>query len=428
MTNRTNFILYSLVLFFIFSCSENKDTADLVLLNGTFYTVDESQKSIQALAIQEDRIFKIGTTEEINALVGEETKVIDLKGNFVMPGFIEGHGHFSGIGYSINNLNFLTSTNWDEIVSMVAEKAKTAKPGEWITGRGWHQEKWNKTPDRQVLGYPYHDKLSEISPNNPVMLRHASGHGLFANAKAMEEAGINLETPNPSGGEIVRNSSGEAIGVFEERAMRPITEAYAKYLESIPEEEKFDIWLADIEAAQKECIQKGITSFQDAGSSYLDVERYSDLAKAEKLDLRLWVMLRHSAERMQGNLGDFPMIDVGNNFFTCKAIKTEVDGALGSYGAWLLKPYHDKPGFIGQNTTTIEEVAKIADLAYEHNMQLCVHAIGDRANQEVLNIMERKFQTNPNKTDLRWRIEHAQHLHTDDIPRFKELGVIASIS
>ena len=151
------------------------------------------------------------------------------------------------------------------------------------------------------------------------------------------------------------------------------------------------------------------------------------MAEEGKLDLRLWAMLRHSYERMKGNLDDFPIIDAGNHFFTVKAIKSEVDGALGSYGAWLLRPYADKPNFVGQNTTTIEEVRNIAGLAFDNNLQLCVHAIGDRANREVLDIFENIFKSQTERTDHRWRMEHAQHLHPDDIPRFKDLGVIASM-
>jgi len=158
-----------------------------------------------------------------------------------------------------------------------------------------------------------------------------------------------------------------------------------------------------------------------------EIDRYTRLAKEGKLDLRLWAMLRHSFKEMRGNLGGFPILNTGNHFFTCKAIKTEVDGALGSYGAWLLKPYNDKPEFHGQNTTTIDEVTNIAVLAENHNMQLCVHAIGDRANREVIDIFENIFKNNAEKKDRRWRIEHAQHLHPEDIPRFKSLGIIASM-
>ena len=278
-----------------------------------------------------------------------------------MPGFIEGHGHFSGLGLSLINLNFLKSRNWEEIVEAVAKAAANAEPGEWIIGRGWHQEKWVDALDKQVLGYPYHDRLSEVSPNNPVILRHASGHGSFANKMAMELAGITAETPNPTGGEIVRDSRGDAIGMFEETAQRLISRLYNEYLDSLSEEERKKRWLKGIEMAQKDCLKKGVTSFQDAGSSYQDVEWYNELAENGALDLRLWVMLRHSYDRMNGNLDGLPIIDAGNHYFTCKAIKSAVDGALGSFGAWLLRPYNDKTNFHGQNTVSLEEVQNIAN-------------------------------------------------------------------
>lgn len=410
-----------------FSCSDEKELADTIFINGNIYTVDEDNPTVEALAIKADRILFAGTEEEAKSFQDANTNVIDLEGKFVMPGFIEGHGHFSGLGSSLMNLNFLKSKSWDEIVKAVEEKAKTAKPGEWITGRGWHQEKWLEPLEQQVLGYPYHDALSAVSPDNPVVLRHASGHSLFANAKAMELAGVSAETPSPRGGEIVRDSRGEAIGVFEERAMRTINAVYQEYLETLTAEEKYNRWLEGIELAEEECLKKGVTSFQDAGSSYLEIDHYTALAEAGELDLRLWVMLRHSYETMKDSMEGLPVIDAGNHFFTCKAIKSEVDGALGAFGAWLLRAYEDKKDFMGQNTTPLSEVSNIASLAMQHNMQLCVHAIGDRANREVLNIFEETFKTNPDKTDLRWRMEHAQHLDPDDIPRFKDMGIIASM-
>ena len=425
MKNLLSYFLLSLLLF-CFSCTE-KEIPSTIFINGNIATMNEAMPKAEAIAIIDDRIFQVGTNAEIEALAGTNTKVIDLKGQFTMPGFIEGHGHFSGMGKMLMNLNFLKSKNWDEIVAMVAEKVKTAKPGEWIEGRGWHQEKWNQALDKAVHGYPFHDKLSEVSPDNPVLLRHASGHGVFANKKAMEIAGLTKETPNPAGGEIVRDGSGEAIGMFEERAMKIVYNAYQEYLDKISGDELEERWYRGIELAEEECLKKGITSFQDAGSSYTEIERYTKLAEEGKLDLRLWAMLRHSYKDMKGNLSGFPILNAGNHFFTSKAIKTEVDGALGSYGAWLLKPYNDKPEFHGQNTTTIEEVTNIAKLAEQHDLQLCVHAIGDRANREVINIFENTFKENPDKKDRRWRIEHAQHLHPEDIPRFKSLGIIASM-
>lgn len=408
------------------SCKQ-EETADIIFMNGNIYTVNPAQPRAEAIAVKNGRIMEIGTNEAVAQFKSEKTQVIDLQGQFAMPGFIEGHGHFSGLGKSLMELNFLKSKSWDEIVAMVAERVKTAKPGEWIEGRGWHQEKWEVPLDKQVLGYPYHDKLSEISPDNPVILRHASGHGLFANKKAMELAGINKETPNPSGGEIVRDSRGEAIGVFEERAMSLISQVYQDYLNTLSEVELTDKWYRGIELAEQECLSKGVTSFQDAGASQEEIQRYKEMAEKGDLDLRLWAMIRHRFPEIKDKLEGLPIIDAGSGFFTCRAIKSEVDGALGSYGAWLLASYHDKKDFVGQNTTPISDVENIAKLCTDKGLQLCVHAIGDRANREVLDIIEKEVKANPKTKDLRWRIEHAQHLHPDDIPRFKELGVIASM-
>lgn len=421
--------------FLLFGCAEKKEFADLILKNGNIHTVDSNLPLAESIAVKNGLIWKVGSDAEIEQFSGENTKKIDLNGQFMMPGFIEGHGHFSGLGKSLLQLNFLKSRSWEDVVAKVAEAAKNAKPGEWIEGRGWHQEKWDSTPIGNVHGYPFHNALSAASPNNPVLLRHASGHGLFANQKAMEIAGISIETKSAVGGEIVRDNSGNAIGMFEENAMEVILEPYKEFLEQRTDEELKALWLKGVELAQKECLKKGITSFQDAGTSpgygtltsYEELAEYERLAKAGKLDLRMWTMLRHGSEDLVKYLEEFPKTNVGNGFFSCRAVKSELDGALGSYGAWLLEPYDDKPDFTGQNTTEVSEVEKIAHLCLKHKMQLCVHAIGDRGNREVLDIMEEIFKKNPEGKQARWRMEHAQHLHPDDIPRFKELGVIAAM-
>lgn len=418
--------IYAFLVLFLANCQSTTPLPpiDLILYNGSIYTVDSSRTTVQAIAISKDRIYQLGDNDKILALKEEQTKLIDLHGQFAMPGFIEGHGHFSSLGRSLQNLNFLHAKNWDEITKEVAEEVKTAKPGEWIIGSGWHQEKWDKTPENATYGYPFHRSISEISPNNPVLLWHASGHGLFANALAMEKAGISVETPNPAGGNIVRNSNGAAIGVFEETAMTPIYNAYQSYLETVSKEDQEKKWQAGIRLAQDKCLEKGITTFDDAGSSYSEIERYQKLAEQGKLDIRLWVMLRHSYDEMKEHMAGFPILNKGNHFFTCRAIKTEIDGALGSYGAWLLEPYQDKPGFSGQNTTPLSEIENIAQLALDHNMQCCVHAIGDKGNRVILDFYEKFFKQKPSKTARRWRIEHAQHLDLKDIPRFAKLGVI----
>lgn len=409
------------------SCQSESEQADTIIINGNIYTVNEAQPAAEALAIRGDRIIAVGSQQEIEQLKGETTQVIDAEGQFVMPGFIEGHGHFSGLGSSLMNLNFLRSKSWEDIVAMVAERAAETPEGAWITGRGWHQEKWTSIPDQNVLGYPFHDALSAVTPDHPVVLRHASGHSLFANAKAMELAGITVETPNPAGGEIVRDSRGKAIGVFEETAMAMINDAYSQYLTTLGPEQKKNNWLEGIALAEAECLSKGITSFQDAGASFQEIDWYKELAAAGELDLRLWTMLRRPYAEMKDQMQGLPLIGYGNHFFTCKAIKTAVDGALGAFGAWLLRPYADKHDFVGQNTVPLQEVRDIAQLAWDHNMQLCVHAIGDKGNQITLDIMEAVFEQDSSRQNHRWRIEHAQHLDTADIPRFREMGVIASM-
>ncbi len=423
---------YTYLSLFILLCSTwacetpQTEKADLILFNGNIHTVDTLHPKVEAIACKGDRIIALGSNKDIEAYTKADTRRIDLEGRFAMPGFIEGHGHFSNLGKSLQNLNFLKSKNWDDIVTQVTQRAEELSPGEWIEGRGWHQEKWDKRPQGAVHGYPLHDDLSALTPDNPVILYHASGHSLYANAKAMALAGVSVETPNPAGGEIVRTSDGQAIGVFEERAMRIIQQAYMAYRDSIPEEQRLARWQEGIALAEAECLRYGVTSFQDAGSTFTEIDRYHAMAEANELDVRLWAMVRHSSAQMIGRLDPFPIIDAGDHFFTSRAIKSEVDGALGAFGAWLLRAYNDKPNFVGQNTTTIEEVEKIAQLARQHDLQLCVHAIGDRANREVLNIFERALGENA-QSDHRWRIEHAQHLDPADIPRFQELKTIASM-
>ncbi len=405
------------------ACTE-APKADMIILNGVVATMDTQQPKAEAIAVLKGRIMEVGDNASIKALTGPKTQTIDAKGQFVMPGFIEGHGHFSMLGKNKVDLDFLKATSWQEIVDQVVAKAATLPPGEWIIGRGWHQEKWLESLEHQHGGYPYHDDLSALTPDHPVLLKHASGHSSFANTKAMESAGINIETPDPAGGAIIRDNNGKIVGVFEENAQDAIQKAHLDFQNLKNEADLLAAWHHTIELAQEECLQKGITSFQDAGSTFSEIELYKKMAEANQLRMRLWVMVRHSYKEMKDRLDDFPMLNIGNHFFTCRAIKTEVDGALGSFGAWLLAPYDDKDNFIGQNTTEISEIQNIANLAKRKEMQLCVHAIGDRANREVLNIMEANTR---GKADHRWRIEHAQHLHPSDIPRFSELGVIASI-
>ena len=406
-------------------CDKHDLKVDLIITNANLWSHQEIPKEHNTIVINNGLITQIGPSEVIKDL-SPDVKVLNANGAFVMPGFIEGHGHFSGLGKSIQNINLLKTTDWDEVLSIVTEKIKSTPKGEWIEGRGWHQEKWLAEPEEHLHGYPLHNSLSALSQDNPLILFHASGHALFANEKAMEIAGISRETADPVGGKILRDDDGDAIGVFEERAMDLIYDSYIEYVESLPQSERDEKWLEGINLAQEACIEKGITSFQDAGSKIWEIEKYTNLAREGKLDLRLWAMVRQSSQEMEDALEKIKVLNAGEGFFTCNAIKSEIDGALGAFGAWLLKPYTDKPRFHGQNTTDIAEVKVISEQALKHDMQLCVHAIGDRANRVVVDLYEAMLPGS-NPRSKRWRIEHAQHLDTTDIPRFAELGIIASM-
>ena len=401
--------------------------ADLVLRNGKIATVDPARPAAQALAVRGDTIAGVGTDKDIQGYIGPNTRVIDLGGKLAIPGFIEGHGHFTGIGQAKMNLDLTAVNSWDEVVAKVGEAARTAQPGQWILGRGWHQEKWNKRPVPDVERFPTHDALSKVSPDNPVLLTHASGHASFANRKAMELAGVTNSTPNPQGGEILKDPNGNPIGVFRETASGLISRALAQARSKRTREQVQADARREIELAAGECLSKGITSFQDAGSAFETIDLLKKLVDEGRLGVRLWVMVREGNQRLRENLARYRIVNYGDKRLTVRAIKRAIDGALGSRGAWLLEPYADFPISAGLNTTPVEEIAETAKIALENNFQLCVHAIGDRANRETLNIFEAAFKGLPERRDMRWRIEHAQHINAADLARFARLGVIASM-
>ncbi|MHC4515934.1 MAG: amidohydrolase [Planctomycetota bacterium] len=403
------------------------EPADLVLRNGKIVTADDKIGTVEALAARDDRIVQVGTNVEIAKYVGDSTKVIDLKGKLAIPGFIEGHGLFTGLGRAKQVLDLMDVRNWDEIVAMVADAVSKAQPGEWITGRGWHQEKWDRVPANGVEGFPHHNTLSAVSPDNPVALTHASGHASFYNKKAMDLSGITKNTKDPRGGEIIRDANGEPIGVFRERAQGLVSRGRTgRGIRRSPEERR-EALRKTIQLADQECLANGVTSFQDAGAGFGTINMFKAMVDQGQIGTRLWIMIRASNAALAGNLDKYRMVGYGNNHLTVRAIKVSIDGALGPRGAWMLEPYKDLPNSTGLNTVPLSSLAGTARVAMQHDCQLCVHAIGDRANREVLNVFEEAFKTYPDKKDVRWRVEHAQHLHPDDIPRFGKLGVIASM-
>jgi predicted amidohydrolase YtcJ len=426
MTNSViGFFLVSSLLFSACS-SPKKEEATLLIYGGPIYTVDTARSTVEAVATKGNRILFAGTLEEAEHYKGDQTKLIDLEGRTMTPGLIEGHGHFMGLGYNELNLDLMNTTSYQQIVDAVAEKVKTAAPGEWITGRGWHQSKWDSMPAETVKGFQTHDLLSAVSPDNPVYLRHASGHAGFANAKAMEIAGLKLvpqegiDGLEVEGGEVIRDGLGRPTGVFNERAQSLITRHIP---ESTPETD-----LKAFELAVAACHRDGITGFHDAGIGRETIALYEKMKAEGKMGIRLYTMLTGwDPELLEEWYKKGPLVDP-DHLLTIRSVKLNCDGALGSRGAWLLEPYSDRPGHFGHETLPMEFVRESALNGLQYGFQVCSHAIGDRANREILDRYEMAFTELPELTrDHRFRIEHAQHLHPEDIPRFAELGVIPAM-
>ena len=418
---KQHLILRVLFILFIFiGCESNK--ADLIIENGIIYTMDDFNPIAESVAVRSGKIIGVGSNYYIQSFIGNNTKVLDLKGATMVPGLIEGHGHFMGLGYAKMRLDLSTVSSYDELVDMVSGAVTEAKPGEWILGRGWHQSKWEPVPVPLVKGFQTHDKLSAISPNNPVWLTHASGHAAFGNAKAMELAGVTSETEFGFGGEIIKDLRGNPTGVFNERAQGLVSQ----YVETEGEDNSSQ---RALELAVQACLENGITSFQDAGSGSNSINAYREGLSSNSLRVRLYVMLTsRDPDLLKEWYKKGPEIGTGNDYLTIRSIKLNTDGALGSRGAWLLDSYTDRPGHFGMATQSMDYVYEVSRDGLANGFQVNSHAIGDRANREVLDQYEKVFNENPKLAENhRWRIEHAQHIDPADIPRFGLMGVIPAI-
>lgn len=423
----------SLVLFIAlltFTCStpeEEKVYADLIIEGGPIYTVSDAGQ-VEAVAVSGNTILFAGTKELAEQYKGENTETIDLAGKTMVPGLIEGHGHFMGYGYSKLNVELQDVKSYEELVEKVKAAVDKAEPGEWVVGRGWHQDKWTSKPEKMIRGFQTHELLSEATPDNPVVLYHASGHASFANEKAMEVAGVlPLSTEamvdlNVEGGEIIRDELGNPTGIFNERAMQLIRNKVEGSKDKAEQDRKA------FELAQKFSHMNGITSFHDAGIGRDNIALFQKMKEEGKLKIRIYAMLTGWDRELLNEWYDKGIMVDSTHWFTIRSIKLNCDGALGSRGAWLLEEYTDSPGHFGHETLPMEFVAETSVKGLENGFQVCSHAIGDRANREILDRYEAAFKQLPEKADdHRFRIEHAQHLHPEDIPRFGELGVIPAM-
>ena len=401
--------------------------ADLVLVNGRVVTMDPDLPEATALAARGDRIVAVGSDADIEALIGQGTRVVDLEGQLAIPGLIEGHGHYVRFGMVLTQLDLTDAGTWDEIVDRVEAAAQEAGPGTWIEGWGWHQDRWDEPPTPSVEGLPTHERLSRISPDNPVFLGHTSGHGVFVNARALQEAGLTRDTPDPVGGEMVRTFAGELTGMLREDSATPVREALADYKARRPAEAVENEMREHVRLAGAAALANGITSFQDMGSSFEVIDLLKTMADEGNLPVRLFMAIQESAEDLEGRLDEYRMVGHGNGFLTVRTIGEKVlDGALGTHGGWLLEPYTDLPRSVGFNVTPVADIERSAQLAVEHDYQMAIQGIGDRAVRELFDLYEDAWGPDGG-TERRWRIEHAQVVHPDDLPRFAELGVIPSI-
>jgi hypothetical protein len=390
------------------------EPADLVLQNATVHTVDAKRPRAEAVAVRGSRIVAVGTSAEVQAYVGPRTRVMDLRGRTVVPGFDDAHAHFLGIGFARLDVDLVGTASFDEVLARVEKAVKARAPGEWVRGRGWHEEKWTAPARGAVRGFPTHAALSAISPDNPVVLERADGHAVLVNAKALALFGITRATRAPEGGEIIHDAAGEPTGVFVDNAERLVT----------PQERSEPELRRALELAMDECLAKGVTSLTDAGAPVEVIGLYKEAAAAGKLRTRLYVMA--SGLRTMRALGK-PETGLGGGLLDVRAVKLYADGALGSRGAALLEPYADDAGNLGLVRTPPEEMLEAARVALARGFQVGIHAIGDRANRIVLDVFEKAFAERPEAKDPRFRIEHAQILDAADIPRFGRLSVLASM-
>ncbi len=402
------------------------EPADLVLRGGLVITCDAGNSQAQAIAVSQGRITAVGSDAAIQPHIGPATKVIDLAGRVVTPGFIECHGHLLSLGQQRIDVDLAGCTTWEECVARVAERARSVRKGDWIVGRGWHQEHWTNPVNADGTRYPTNALLTIATPDNPVLLTHGTGHMAIANALGLKAAGIQNDSTPPKGGEFLRDAEGQLTGVLRETAAGPVQSAYERWrARRTPAEREADERHA-VDLAIRECLAKGVTSFQDAGSPFSDVALFRKLADEGQLRLRLWVMLSATPDTLAERMEAARTVGAADGRLTIRAIKCMADGAIGSHGALLLQPYLDLPESTGLRIHTLNRIEQTALLAAKYDYQLCTHAIGDLAIREVLDIYERVFRMHPER-DHRWRIEHLQHIDPADIPRLRELGVIASM-
>jgi predicted amidohydrolase YtcJ len=393
-------------------------SADIVLKNGNIYTANDKSPTAQAIAIKGDRILFVGSNAAAQKYVGEGTRVVDLRGNTVLPGMTDAHQHLSGVGFREMTLNLEETTSLDDFLAKVKARVDQVKPGEWVTGRGWIETHW------QPPMFPTRWDLDKVAPNNPVILGRADGHGAVANSAALKIAGVDRNTPNPFGGEVSRDKrSGEPNGMLLDAAQGLVRNR-------IPPTSREEAERAVVLGVKRD-VELGWTQVQDAGGSYDEVEIFKKLYSSGAIKMRIYKAVYGPGANANRLLKEGPIIGDFQNRLTVRTIKVVSDGALGSRGAALLGPYSDAPDTSGFLTVKAEDLRPMLVEALRNGTQVETHAIGDRANRFILDEYETALKAVPpaqrKVADPRWRVEHAQIVNPLDIPRFVKLGIIPSM-
>ena len=405
-------LVLAIVLFFVIITRRSHEVS-MLILNGVIYTANDKQPIAQAIAVNDGRIAGVGSNEDVQARF-KGTRVIDLKGRFVYPGFIDAHGHIEGLGALLTNLDLDGTTSVEQIQELVAGRLSSVKPGAWLRGRGWDQNKW---PGKS---FPTHEMLDVVTKDIPIYLRRVDGHALWVNQKALELAKVSRNTAEPEGGKIVRDESGNPTGVFIDNAI--------DLIDSIMPQPSKEERTEAIRKAVEACLKVGLTEVQDMGVDLQGIEIYKDLIARKEFPFRVYVAIGGTGETWDEYVKHGPETDGNDGRLTIRALKMYADGALGSRGAALIEPYSDDRGNRGLTLTSSDQLKSAAIQALEKGFQVCIHAIGDRGNDIVLNVYSEVLKSDPAKArDARFRVEHAQVLDPHDIPRFHELGVIPSM-
>ena len=386
--------------------------ADLIVTGGRIYTVDDTRPIAEAFTVKGGKFVFVGSTRDAMMYKGPQTRVLDLHGAAAYPGFIDAHAHLLGLGLALQSVDLGGAPSYEEIVSRVVARAKTTPAGQWITGDGWDQNRW------PVKEFPTHDALTRAVPNNPVLLNRVDGHAVLANAAAMRAAGITAKTRDPAGGRIIRDAKGNPTGVFVDNAQTLFASSAPRLTPA---------QLAELmHAAAVESNKWGLTEVQDMGEDRATIEALESLAKVGKLPLRTYEMVTDDSAALAYFYARGPRSGLYDGHVWVRGIKLYADGALGSRGAALLAPYSDDSANTGLLVSTPEHLKERTIDALKHGFQVSTHAIGDRGNRNALDAYQAALDAVPTP-DARLRVEHAQIISPEDIPRFAKLGVIPSM-